>query len=425
MSARLGLGWRPQTAGVAAARDDLAFVEVVAESLSAHAPLPVGLSLLVDRAVTVIPHGIGLSLGGAERPPPERVDVLASAADRVGAPLVSEHLAFVRAGGVGVGHLLPVPRTRAMIDVLVEHIHVAQDRLPVPLAVEPIASVFEWPGAEMDEADFVAEVVERSGALLLLDLANVYVNSRNFDFDPCSYLDRVPLERLAYVHVAGGHVEAGVHHDTHARAVWPEVLALTSELVDRVPDACVMLERDDGFGRDADLQAELDALAAACAAPARPSGATTRVRSVRPERVPEPVASGVDRVALAEAQQLLVAAMLVGAPAPPGFDEGRVAIAQRSLRAKRRREVATLWPESTAALGPRYEVLFDAYASAQPPPPTGGPWADGAAFLRTLDRDQLRSPGAAAELRSAWKHAGRRRTSSWPGRSRARREVRG
>lgn len=412
MTASLGLGWRPETAGVAATRTDLAFVEVVAESIAPGAPLPVGLQLLVDRGIEVVPHGIALSLGGTERPSPAHVEVLASAATRLGASVVSEHLAFVRAGDVGVGHLLPVPRTQLMVDLLVDHIRVAQDQLPVPLAVEPVASVFEWPGAEMDEPDFVREVVERSGALLLLDLANVYVNSRNFGYDPRAFLDRMPLDRLAYVHVAGGHVAAGVHHDTHADAVWPEVLALTSELVAKVPHARVMLERDDRFGRDTDLQLELDALAHALRTPRRPpaprraSGAGGTVAPMR-SGAPAVGAGAMDRSALAEAQRALVESMLVGAAAPPGFDAERVAVAQRSLLAKRRREVAALWPETFAALGPDHRSLFDAYAAAHPPPPRGGPWADGAAFVRTLDRVWFRSPGAKAEQRLAGTHARR------------------
>jgi uncharacterized protein (UPF0276 family) len=261
----LGLGWRPETAGVALAREDLAFVEVIAESVAPDRELlPAPLVALMRRGVEVIPHGLQLSLGGAERPSPARVARLAGAADTLGASMVSEHLAFVRAGDRGVGHLLPVPRTWGMADILVENIRIAQDLLPVPLAVEPVASVFEWPDAELTEGDFVAEVVERSGALLLLDLANLYVNGRNFGFDAREQLDRLPLERLAYVHVAGGRIVGDVHLDTHADEVWREVLTLAAELRARHPHVRVMLERDDHFGTDEALHAELDLVAAAC-----------------------------------------------------------------------------------------------------------------------------------------------------------------
>ncbi len=76
--------------------------------------------------------------------------------------------------------------------------------LPVPLALEPIASFLDWPGDELDEASFLAELLDRTGALLLFDVANLYANARNPGADPTDVLDRLPLERIAYVHVAGG-----------------------------------------------------------------------------------------------------------------------------------------------------------------------------------------------------------------------------
>lgn len=54
-----------------------------------------------------------------------RHDALARLARRVEAPFISEHIAFVRAGGMESGHLPPLPRTRAALDALVENVHVA------------------------------------------------------------------------------------------------------------------------------------------------------------------------------------------------------------------------------------------------------------------------------------------------------------
>jgi uncharacterized protein len=107
----IGIGWREELAGFIARRHGLGFVEVVAEGVHADRPLPAGLEEL-QRRLPMIPHGVKLSLGGAEKPDPARVAHLAAVADRLGAPLVSEHVAFVRAGGLEAGHLLPVPRTR-------------------------------------------------------------------------------------------------------------------------------------------------------------------------------------------------------------------------------------------------------------------------------------------------------------------------
>ncbi|HEX3260760.1 MAG TPA: DUF692 family protein, partial [Pseudonocardia sp.] len=112
----VGAGWRPEIAGWVADVPDLGFCEVIAESIAPAGP-PRGVVDLRARGVPVIPHGIRLSLGGAEPLDPARVTQLAACADALGAPLVSEHIAFVRACGREAGHLLPVPRTREALDV--------------------------------------------------------------------------------------------------------------------------------------------------------------------------------------------------------------------------------------------------------------------------------------------------------------------
>jgi uncharacterized protein len=259
----VGIGWRPPIAHVVAGLEGLRFVEVVAESMHGGADVPPALDVLRERGVTVIPHGLRLSLGGAERPDPERLRQLAGCARRLGSPLVSEHVAFVRAGGTEAGHLLPVPRTREALDVLVDNVRAAQGVLPVPLALENIAALLDWPEAELTEAQFLAELLDRTGALLLLDLANLYANARNGGYDPVAVLDCLPLDRIAYVHVAGGVERGGLYHDTHAHPVPAAVLDLVSELCRRRRPPGVLLERDDDYPPPADLIAELAAISAA------------------------------------------------------------------------------------------------------------------------------------------------------------------
>jgi uncharacterized protein (UPF0276 family) len=259
----LGVGWRPELALAIDRRTDLGFVEIITEDLDPSGPLPAPLQRLRGRGVVVVPHGITLSLGGAEPPEQRRLEALARLAEKLGAPLVSEHLAFVRAGGRESGHLLPLPRTRAALEVVVENVRRARAALPVPLALENVASLFEWPGADLSEADFLAEVLERADVLLLLDIENVYANARNHGYDAVAFLDRLPLHRLAYVHVAGGVERGGLYHDTHCHPVPAPVLELLEELAARAPVPGTLLERDGAFPPDTELHAELDALARA------------------------------------------------------------------------------------------------------------------------------------------------------------------
>jgi uncharacterized protein len=257
-----GLGWRPELALSIARRRDLGFVEIIAENFaSGEIPRPV--SQLRERGVRVIPHGVGLSLGGADHPDRKRLQSLSRLAASLDAPFVSEHIAFVRAGGIEAGHLLPLPRTREALHILVENVREAKAALPVPLALENIATLFEWPDPEMDEVTFLSEVLEQADTLLLLDVSNLYANARNHNWNPIAFLDRIPLARLAYVHIAGGIERRGLYHDTHAHAIPGGALDLLEELSARVAPPGVLLERDDRFPPEAELIAELEAITSA------------------------------------------------------------------------------------------------------------------------------------------------------------------
>lgn len=254
----LGIGWRREIALFIDRRSDLGFIEVMAEDLDPEQPLPAPIARLKHRGLSVVPHGVSLSLGGAERPDPARLARFARVAEEVGAPLVSEHIAFVRSDGMESGHLLPVPRTRSALDVLVANVREAQSMLPVPLALENIASLIEPPGAELDEAAFLSELLDRTGAPLLLDIANVHANAVNHGLDAEAFLDRLPLERIAYVHVAGGWEHHGVYHDTHVHPIQPAVLELLASLARRTDLPGVLWEHDDCFGPDEEMAAEVE-----------------------------------------------------------------------------------------------------------------------------------------------------------------------
>ncbi len=258
----LGLGYRPELERLIAG-SDLGFVEVVAENVDPRRP-PAALLQARERGLEVVPHGLRLSLGGGARPDHRTLDHLAILADQLDSPLVSEHIAFVRADGVEAGHVMAVPRTRESLEIIAENVILAQQRLPVPLALEHVAAMVEWPDCEMDEATFVCRLLERTGALLLLDLSNLYANAFNHGYDALQMLGRFPLDRIAYVHVGGGEQRPdGMYHDTHCHPVVAGVLALVEELFALTDAPGVLLERDGDFPHGDELLAEVRAIDAA------------------------------------------------------------------------------------------------------------------------------------------------------------------
>ncbi|MCX4446168.1 DUF692 domain-containing protein [Streptomyces sp. NBC_01789] len=367
MKLGIGIGWRPEIAAEVEALPGIDWVEAVAENLCAD-HLPDSLVRLRERGVTVIPHGVSLGLGGADRPDPGRLADLAARATLLGAPLVTEHIAFVRAGGartgspvLEAGHLLPVPRTRAALDVLCGNVRIAQEALPVPLALENIAALISWPDEELTEGQFLAELVGRTGVRLLIDVANLHTNHVNRGEDPATALDELPVEAIAYVHVAGGIEKDGVWHDTHAHPVTAPVLDVLAALRSRVDPPGVLLERDEAFPPAGELAGELDAIRGVLE---KGEGASAAWATA--EVPPAPLLAESVRDAVAVAQTALLSALVAGTPAPKGFDRRRLGVQSRALAAKRADVVAKVAPELPEILGDGYRAAFLAYAGARP-----------------------------------------------------------
>ncbi|MFD5796814.1 DUF692 domain-containing protein [Streptomyces diastatochromogenes] len=364
-----GIGWRPEIADAVERMPGIDWVEVVAENVC-PGHLPDSLLRLRERGVTVIPHGVSLGLGGAERPDEGRLTALAERVEALGAPLVTEHIAFVRAGGaltasphLEAGHLLPVPRTRDALDVLCENVRIAQEALPVPLALENIAALFSWPGEEMTEGQFLAELVERTGVRLLIDVANLHTNHVNRGEDPAEALAALPLEAIAYVHVAGGFERDGVWHDSHAHPVPRPVLDILTDLASRVAPPGVLLERDENFPEPAELKRELEAIRGAVAAG---RAAAVVGGAARPGGGVAVLAPPEARQRLGVAQAAVLSSLVAGTPVPEGFDRARMGVQARALAAKRADVVAKVAPELPLLLGEGYREAFLEYARVRP-----------------------------------------------------------
>ncbi|MGW1778175.1 DUF692 domain-containing protein [Streptomyces sp. NPDC002143] len=423
-----GIGWRPEIADAVERMPGIDWVEAVAENVC-PGHLPDSLLRLRERGITVIPHGVSLGLGDAERPDQERLTALAERAEALGSPLITEHIAFVRAGGpltasprLEAGHLLPVPRTRDALDVLCENVRIAQDALPVPLAVENIAALVAWPGEEMTEGQFLYDLADRTGVRLLIDVANLHTNHVNRGEDPAKALAELPLEAIAYVHVAGGFVRDGVWHDSHAHPVPRPVLDILTDLASRVSPPGVLLERDENFPEPAELERELGAIRKAVETGAALRGAPfddaaappTRTRAqtqVPPQpQVMEPIGPGVapgvapdeaTRQRLGLAQAALLSALVAGTAVPEGFDRVRLGVQARALAAKRADVVAKVAPELPQILGNGYRAAFVAYARRHPM--RGGYRQDALDFAEQMLLDGRSPEGRARrELRRWW-----------------------
>src|SRR5262249_34946372 len=149
-------------------------------------------------------HGVSLGLASTVPVDGKRLDQMARLCDVVRPVFWSEHLAFVRGGGIEIGHLAAPPRTEATIEGALANLAGAKQMCCVAPQVENVATLIEPPGSDRDEAAWLSAIVRYSESDLLLDLHNLHANALNFNFDAREFVSRIPLERVATIHLAGG-----------------------------------------------------------------------------------------------------------------------------------------------------------------------------------------------------------------------------
>jgi uncharacterized protein (UPF0276 family) len=196
-------------------------------------------------------HGIGLSIGTDVPLDLAYVDEIAAVVERLKAPAYSEHLAFTRTPERDLGNLLPLPKTTEVAESIIAKVRLVQSRISVPFLLENITYIFDWPDSELSDAEFLSLICSETGAGILLDVENLYLNGCNHGFDPCAFLDGLPADAVKEVHLAGGvtlhedFLPRPLLQDTHSHPVPEAALDLLDYALKRQAPSAVVLERDD------------------------------------------------------------------------------------------------------------------------------------------------------------------------------------
>jgi uncharacterized protein (UPF0276 family) len=262
---RVGLGWRPElAAGILSNLDRIDVLECIAEDFWHSASAGNALQMLAAQRPVVL-HGISLGLASVAPPDRKLLDKMARLVDRVRPESWSEHLAFVRAGGIEIGHLAAPPRVAATVDATASNLCVAASVVGSLPLVENIATLIDPPASDRDEPAWLADTLAASGAEMLLDLHNLHANSVNFGHNSMDFLARLPLEKVHQVHISGGRwIDDGdpSHRrllDDHLHDPPDAVYDLLSELVERTPNQLtVILERDGSYPEMTQILDQLD-----------------------------------------------------------------------------------------------------------------------------------------------------------------------
>ena len=214
--AGIGVGLRlPYAAALARTDRQVDFLEIMPENwvcFGGHR------RRLLDACIERFPsvtHSVSLNIGGLDPLDDELLATTAALLQRTDAPFFSDHVCYSSVRGQPVSDLLPLPFTREVIVHTAARIAEARDRVGRPLALENATFYAHMPGAEMDEASFLGELLQTADCGMLLDVNNVYVNSQNHGFDPRRFIDRLPLSRVWQLHLAGHTLIDDILIDTH------------------------------------------------------------------------------------------------------------------------------------------------------------------------------------------------------------------
>jgi uncharacterized protein (UPF0276 family) len=241
----IGLGLRTtHYSTIIAEKPDVAWFEIITENYLRTQGRPLDFLDQIAEAYPVVMHGVSLSIGSTDPLDREYLGEVRALRDRTKALWVSDHLCWTGVAGKNTHDLLPMPYTEEALMHVVERVRAVQDFLGSPLALENPSSYAEFAGDSMREWEFLGRLAEEADCALLLDVNNVYVSSKNHGFDPMTYLNAIPFERVVQFHVAG-HTDHGTHIiDSHIGPVIDPVWQLLAAAAQRSSGVPVLLEWD-------------------------------------------------------------------------------------------------------------------------------------------------------------------------------------
>jgi len=242
---QIGVGLRsPHIDHILSQKPDVGWFEIISENYMVDGGQPLALLDRILEQYRVVQHGVGLYVGSAQGVDREHLRRLKRLIRRTDTPWVTDHLCWGSVDGTYSHDLLPLPYTREAVRHAVQNIRTIRDVLEVPFAVENVSSYAEYRDSEMTEWEFLSEVVERADAGILLDVNNIYVSAVNHGFDPMTYVESVPHQRVAQIHIAGHARYKRFVIDTHDHPVIDPVWRLYARAIELAGPTPTLLEWD-------------------------------------------------------------------------------------------------------------------------------------------------------------------------------------
>jgi uncharacterized protein len=233
------------------------FVEVISEKFMVEAESSRVLRQVSERHPVTL-HGVSMSIGCAGGPNCDYLRELRKLADAVDPLFISDHLTWSRIDRLHSHGPLPLPYTQGALDLVCRHVDLAQDIVGRSILFENPSSYIQYAYRDMEEWEFLSEMTRRTGCGILLDLNNIFNNSRNHGLDVNAYLHGLPADRVYEVHLGGNTKSRDALINTHDQPVCGDVWALYLQVTSLIGSVATMIERDSATPPLSDLLKELD-----------------------------------------------------------------------------------------------------------------------------------------------------------------------
>jgi hypothetical protein len=241
----VGIGLRvPHYQHILSKKPQVDWFEIISENYMCDGGRPLQILDQILEQYKVVQHGVSMYFGSTDRLNREHLKRLKTLVKRTKTPFLSDHLCWGSVDGSYSHDLLPMPYTFAAAKLTARRIREARDALEVPICVENVSSYAEYHVSEMTEWEFLREVVERADCGILLDVNNIYVSSKNHNFDPLDYVDGVPHDRVGQIHIAGHSKYEKYILDTHDHPVLDPVWKLYAHALKKCGPTNTLLEWD-------------------------------------------------------------------------------------------------------------------------------------------------------------------------------------
>lgn len=240
-----GIGLREQhIQQVLDERPDVPWFEILADNYFTQGGLLPDLLSAVRERYPLTFHCIGMSIAGTDALDISYLKKIKQLTDVYQPQWLSDHLCFTQSGSHYYHDLLPFPYTQESLAHVSERVLTIQDYLGRVIAIENVSSYLQFNDSTMDEAEFLAELVQRTDCQLLFDVNNAYVNEINHAITVQSVLERLPLGSICEIHLAGFEEKGKYLIDAHNHRVSHAVWEMYEQLIKQTGAIPTLIEWD-------------------------------------------------------------------------------------------------------------------------------------------------------------------------------------